>query len=260
MPLLTNATAGNYKFSKLGNNPQMVFCSSQRTIICILCSNKKWIFNQLNNFYLFKLFCYGRTNPALKWMGLIHQDSKECQHKVALAAIPVQTLILNDSRDLEGLNQLCQLLFSQDRPEYLVWPPAIHFLWLTTFLGKFKLHWSSSINQKCLFLLKFEILLYAKELNGGSLWRWQARIIHSLSWQRRGNLANLRDRLWHRRLSVVNNLNEIEIKLKSNFNEIKIKLKHNFNEIKLKLKLLRSIVWGLNITTGRGGGLSWSMQ
>ena len=72
-------------------------------------------------------------------------------------------------------------------------------------------------------LLKFEILLYAKELNGGSLWRWQARIIHSLSWQRRGNLANLRDRLWHRRLSVVNNSNEIEIKLKSNFNEIKEK-------------------------------------
>ena len=67
-------------------------------------------------------------------MGLIHQDSKECQHKVALAAIPVQTLILNDSRDLEGLNQLCQLLFSQDRPEYLVSSPAIHFLWLTTFL------------------------------------------------------------------------------------------------------------------------------
>ena len=152
MPLLTNATAGNYKFSKLGNNPQMVFCSSQRTIICILCSNKKWIFNQLNNFYLFKQFCYGHTNPALKWMGLIHQGSKECQHKVALATIPVKTLILNDSRDLEGLNQLCQLLwwlafvFKQERPEYLVWPPAIHFLWLTTFLENLNFHWSGCIN------------------------------------------------------------------------------------------------------------------
>ena len=43
---------------------------------------------------------------------------------------------------------------------------------------------------------------------------------------------------------MVNNLNEIEIKLKSNFNEIQIKLKLNFHEIKFKLKLLRSIVLG----------------
>ena len=150
MPLLTNATAGNYKFSKLGNNPQMVFCSSQRTIICILCSNKKWIFNQLNNFYLFKQFCYGHTNPALKWMGLIHQGSKECQHKVALAAVPVQTLILNDSRDLEGLNQLCQLLWWLT---FFTGPSGIFglaasdpFSVINNLFGKSKFHWSSSIN------------------------------------------------------------------------------------------------------------------
>ena len=150
MPLLTNATAGNYKFSKLGNNPQMVFCSSQRTIICILCSNKKWIFNQLNNFYLFKLFCYGRTNPALKWMGLIHQDSKECQHKVALATIPVKTLILNDSRDLEGLNQLCQLLwwltFFTGPSEIFGFVASNPFSLVNNLFGKFEFYWSSSIN------------------------------------------------------------------------------------------------------------------